>query len=137
MLDTILAKLTKAVTRRTILGRAASAASAFTFALFRSTAKAGTPLCGSGYTPRYCCCLCSPHFCVNLKNCAATWCWTCELWEGSSCGVFSCTECYSSPLGCTNSGTACDGTSNLPYCPNCAYISCSVAQDTTIPCGGE
>lgn len=126
MFNKVVVKLGEAISRRSILGKVASAVTVTLFGIFGLEAKT----CNPPLYPRACCCLCSSSGCTG-KTCSATWCWMCPYRVGVNCIIYKCTECYSSTSGCSN--TDCDGSSTTG-CPNCDYIVCSTYIDTGMPC---
>jgi hypothetical protein len=126
MVSRIVERLSKAVSRRGFLGRAASAGSALALGIlgFDQPAKALTKL--------YCCNLCSSTLCEN-QICTGGWCWTCMYKDHpvGNCEIVDCVECYSGgPSDCYNTYCVGGGMCQHP----CANVICSYAVPSGNPC---
>jgi hypothetical protein len=131
MWDRIIGKLGEVVSRRGLLGRAASACSAVALAI------CGFPTPARAYYSLFCCILCTKNICGNLSLCSGTWCWSCQ-WKrpGGQCVLINCVECYTSSASstCFNSLALCPGSGT--QC-SCDVVMCSEAYETDYPCSSH
>jgi hypothetical protein len=101
MWNEIIGKLSQAVSRRGLLGKAASASAAVVLSILGAAVpSSGIENCGACSKEYYqfaCCCLCTNKLCTapQLDECIGQWCWTClcKINEGQS-QPYNCTECY-------------------------------------------
>jgi len=132
VLDTMLDKLSEAVSRRGALGRIASIGSAVALGILGlpQVARAG---CQPPLVSKKCCCLCSSTNCSGDVpgnwGCTCTWCWTCAFGSGTFCRIVKCYECYSNPPAGTCNSSCDNGGTN-----GCSNIICSKAIQTTQGC---
>ena len=135
MWDRIMEKLSQAVSRRTLLGRAASACAAVAAAICGFAVRSsGSGPCGSLHH-YYCCCVCSSNLCGGeYAQCSGRWCWMCPYKHLDQCELVACIECYIPPKSstCFNNPDTCLGGT---LC-NCTDVYCSDFDLTGLPCPG-
>ncbi len=136
MWDRIIEKLSQTVSRRSLLGRAASACWAVPAAICGFAVRPALALnCGT-LVPCWCCCVCSTTRCGgNYEVCDGTWCWTCHQ-KGPrpyECWIVDCIECY--VAGCTtfNNIDTCPSSPPPCGCHSPVDVYCSDCVET-VPC---
>ena len=117
MLSKLVEELTRAVSRRGFLGRAASISGAVALAVLGLN---GVASAIKG--PNDCCNLCIRTPC-DYSGCVAEWCWTCCAARGDLGVLWKCSECYSVDPGANCKNTQCDVGQ---FC-TCVHVKCSKA----------
>ena len=135
MWNQIIGKLSQVVSRRGLLGRAASGSAAVVLAICGFALPSSGSRCGT-LVPCLCCCVCSSTLCnSNYSKCVGTWCWTCN-WKNhpiGTCHIVYCIECYKGDCTTFNDLDTCPGDLAPCGCKN-ANVPCADCIDSGISC---